>query len=130
MKKIQFNYDLWVNNKDKYDLVTRGGKPAKIYACDTDNNTNNVLVGSLGGVMASWSTDGWYYNVGNESNDDLMMVEKKQTKTHRAIVVAVRYPNSKMVNIEVCPIEDRNDIALSFIKEGFDYQIKEIEFEF
>lgn len=129
MKKIQFNYDLWVNNKDKYDLVTRDGKIPKIYTYDPDNHDKHVLLGSKHGVMTSWDING-YYNAGIESIHDLFMVEKKQTKAYKYIVVAVRFPKSGMRQIEVCPLEDREPIESNLRQEGFDYQIKEIEFEF
>lgn len=130
MEKIQFNYDLWVNNKDKYDLVTRGGEPAKVYAKDPFNEVNHVLVGSRRGVMSAWDINGWFCRELDISNADLFMVEKKQTKTYKYIVVSVRYPKSGMCQIEACPLDKRAAIEANLIQEGFDYQIKEIEFEF
>lgn len=130
MKKIQFNYDLWVNNKEKYDLVTRDGDPAKVYQHDPDNHQKHVLIGSVNGTATAWDVDGWFYEKGEESSNDLMMIEKKQTKNYKYIVVAVRYPKSGLFNVEVCPLEDKEAIESNPIKEGFDYQIKEIEFEF
>ena len=47
MEKIQFNYDLWVNNKDKYDLVTRDGRPAKVYHYDPTNNVDYRIIGCV-----------------------------------------------------------------------------------
>ena len=130
MEKIQFNYDLWVNNKDKYDLVTRDGRPAKVYHYDPTNNVDYRIIGCVDNEVASWSVNGEFFSDNGANNKDLMMVEKKQTKTYKEIVGAVRYPRSGLLNIEVCPFEDKEAIEDAFNKEGFDYQIKEIEFEF
>lgn len=130
MKKIQFNYDLWVNNQDKYELVTRDGSLVELYKYEPRNLKQHQIIGSAEGCARSWDINGYFNSEFMESYVDLMMVEKKQTKTYKEIVVAVRYPNSRMVNMEVCPLDDRDAIEDSYKKKGFDYQIKEIEFEF
>lgn len=130
MEKIQFNYDLWVNNKDKYDLVTRDGKTLKIYTYDSDNKETNKLVGSIKGVMALWDTDDWYYGAGNESNFDLMMVEKKQKRCYKQLVVCYVLPGTSIVSMEVEDISSLDFLKDTLDKSGLEYQIKEIEFEF
>lgn len=129
MKKIQFNYDLWVNNQDKYDLVTRDGKIPKIYTYDPDNHDKHVLLGSKHGVMTSWDING-YYNAGIESIHDLFMVEKKQKRYYKQIVVCYVLPGTSVVSMEVEDISSLDFVKDTLDKSGLEYQIKEIEFEF